>query len=169
MRLLIIFILMLVANISIGQKFVQMETQGRVKVKKFYVGDEITFSLKGDDEFWYTETIDDVLVEENLIVLNGRAVKVGDITAIRSYKGRAFSKSLSNKLFFFSGTWFGYSLIAAALGAAPLTGATAVIGGTAVGLGILIRLLFKKRTWKIGKRRRLRLMNLNFMPRPDNA
>ena len=106
MRWMILFLLLSLNTKSFGQKFLQIEKYGKTKVIKFYVGDELTYQIKGDKKTWYEGTINDLIVDENLIVFENRVVKMKDITAIRTFKHAKLSRSLSFQLpRFCSGIW----------------------------------------------------------------
>ena len=76
MRLIFLFLLIGVTSNSFGQKFLQIEMYGKTKVEKIYVGEELTYQIKGDKKTWYKGTINELIIDENLIVFENRAVKI---------------------------------------------------------------------------------------------
>ncbi len=148
-----------------GQTFIQMEKYGSLKVKKYYPGDQMTFRIKSLGNSWLTETIEDIRVEENYVVFSNRIVALNDITAIRSYRPSRWSKPWSNRLYMFGISWGGFSLLGTLAGW-PLTWAAAIVPATSFAAGLLIRTLFKHKTYKLGKKRWLRALNLNPLPGP---
>lgn len=150
-----------------AQKVLQMEKFGKVKTTKFYIGDEITFTLQDDSKYWYKGVIQDILVEEGLVLMRNQAVKVNEISAIRSFHPSRWSRPISSNLFVFAASWTLFKIATLPFNSGSVFDtkigvADGVIVGSAVVLGFLIRKIFKYRTYKIGKKRRLRLLDLNF-------
>lgn len=153
-----------------AQKVVQLEKRGNPETQKFKIGDELIYTLK-DDETWYTATINDILPEENIILFENRLVKVADITALKFYNNRNWSKNIGNSLFTFSGGWVLFGLIDRAEiadrvglnqqdpGRAPWD-LILIPAGVAIVTGILIKQIFKQHVKKMGKKHRLRLLDL---------
>ena len=164
MRLIFLLLLISVTSSSFAQKFIQIEMYGKTKVKKIYVGEEMTYQIKGDKKTWYTGTINDLLIDENLIVFENRAVKMKDITAVRTFKNAQLSRSLSLQLFIFAAGFGGFTLLATAVGWWEITPFAIIAVGAAIVGGLLIRHLFKWKTYKIGKRKWLRMLDLNVKP-----
>ncbi len=157
--LLCLALFLSLANVF-GQRFVQLEKSGSLRISKFYIGDEITFRL-GTEKYWYTETIQDLLIDDNIILFTHRGVKPEDISAIRSFRNRGWSRAWGLKLYVFGTAWGGFSLLGPFAGI-PLTSLAWIVPATSIVTGFIIQKLFKSRTLKIGKKRRLRMMNLNF-------
>ena len=162
MRYLLLFCIFLSVSVCHAQKFLQMEKAGTFKVKRYYPGDEVTFKISGDDS-WYTEEILDVLVDDGLVLFSYRAIPVTDITHIRSFKMQRWSKPIGNQLYNFGLGWLVFSL-GAALAGTPLTNAVIVVPASSGIIGFLIQKIFRRRTFKMNKSRKLRLLNLTFSP-----
>lgn len=143
-----------------GQKVLQMEKRGKVKTKKYYLGEELTFKLKGGTD-WYTDVMMDIKVEEEIIVFSERFVKVGDIKTIKSYKNARFANRTEKSLYSFGAAWLLFSL-GGTLAGEPLNDLTWKVPTSSVALGFLIKKLFYTRKYKIGKKRRLRVLDLSF-------
>ena len=116
MRLIILLLFIGTSWNSFGQKFLQIEKYGKTKVEKFYIGDELTYQLNGDKKTWYNGTINDLLVDDNIIVFENRAINMKDISAIRTFKHAELSRSLSLQLIAFGIGFGGISLIATLAG-----------------------------------------------------
>ena len=65
-----------------AQKFIQLEKANRARTLKFYVGQDFTYRLKGETE-WFTSTITDVQMDSQKVALDLKPVRVTDIEAIR--------------------------------------------------------------------------------------
>ena len=152
---------------SSAQKILQIEKRNSPKTTKIFIGDEIMYRLP-NDKTWYTGFITDLLVEEKLIALEDRYLPLDSITALGSY--RPWSKAAGTSLFFFGAGWSGMALVGTLTDGNPSTHyrwSDAAVTGAAWGLSYLTPRLFRYRKIKIGKRRRLRLLDLNISPLPD--
>ena len=163
--LLILFLSCIFLSPVLSQKVLQMEKYGKLKTTKYFIGDKLVFQLKGDD-YWYHETIQDIYVNENTILFTNRVIKVDQIVAIKSYKNRNWSRNISTSAYVVSGTFVGLSLLAKAANVGELSRATINLPGVTIIAGWLIRKIFKSRKYKIGNKRRLRLLDLNFHSTP---
>ncbi len=159
---LLLFLLCLIGWQANAQKFVQLEKTTNLKTKRFYIGEEMTYRIN-DDKYWYNDVIKDVLVEDGIILFHNRAVKVGDISAIKTFYNAGWSKGLSWKLYIFAGSYTLLNFASLPLGWS-LSALTWQVPLVAITAGFIVRMLFKSKKYKIGKKRRLRLMNLNFKP-----
>ncbi|MFT5164844.1 MAG: hypothetical protein ACI8P3_000067 [Saprospiraceae bacterium] len=162
MRLIGLILFLAFSNLVYGQKFLQMEKYGSLKVKKYYLGDEITYQINGD-KTWYTETIQDLIIEENIILLANRYLKISDIKTIKSFKSREWSKRTGIQLYGFAGAWILFSVGGALASDWELRWDTAIIAGTAIVTGFLIQKIFKSKKYKIGKKRKLRMLDITMI------
>jgi hypothetical protein len=157
---LILFFFFLSVIPASAQKVLQMEKRGDVKTKKHYLGEELTFQLKGGSD-WYTDVMIDIKVEEDIIVFSERFVKVGDIKTIKTYKNARFANRMEKSLYSFGAAWLLFSL-GGALAGEPLNDLAWQVPAASAGLGFLIKKIFYTRKYRIGKRRRLRALDLSF-------
>ena len=144
---------------SQAQKVLQMERRGKIKTKKYYLGEELTFRLKGSRE-WITDVMMDIKVEEDLIIFSERYVKVSDIKVIKKKRRQAIV--MERSLYIFAGSWVFYSLVGAAFDDGDLTDLTWQVPASSTGLGFLIRRIFYVKKYRMGKRRRLRVLDISF-------
>ncbi len=157
-------LLFLVISTTQAQRYLQMERSGTHKVKRYSPGDEVTFRL-GDDPTWYTEEIREIMVNENLIVFTNRAVRVEEISYIRRFNGRRWSKPVGQQLYNFGLGWLLFSLGDALVGG-DLTNLAFIVPAVAGATGFLIQKIFRQRTFKMKGKRRLRLLDLSFSSFP---
>ena len=163
------FLFIFLSNAAIGQKFLQLEKIHSPKTKKYFPGHEITFQMKGGQ--WYTRVIDDISYERNLILFAKDHVHLDSISAFRLYNQQKWSRPISTQLFNFSMVWTFYSLVDELFrndrfqNIEPIT---YTIPLTSTGTGLLLRNLFKKRTYNLkknekggAKRWRLRVLDLD--------
>ena len=158
--LLSVFVLVLIIawNETQAQKVIRIDNVYNLKSKRFYIGDVLVFQLKGEDH-WYREEIIDIMPDQNAILFSNRVASQGDITAIRTYKVRNFGKVISRSLYTFGSGWLLWSALGTLAGG-TFTLSAVIISGTALMTGLLFDLIFRHRTYKIGKRRVIRLLHL---------
>ncbi|MEO1515919.1 MAG: hypothetical protein AAFV95_12935 [Bacteroidota bacterium] len=149
-----------------AQRVLQLEKYGSAKVKKYFIGDELHFRLKGEKNYWYRDVIEDILADDGIIIFSKRAVKVDEIDAIRSYRVARIVQPIARNLLIFGTTW---GLYAAAI-AWPLGWSVGlldiVVVTTSWATGLLARRIFRYRTFRLGKKRRLRLLSLDWHGAP---
>lgn len=158
--------LMLAGTLLHAQKALQIEKYGSPRTEKIYIGDPITFQLRGEEDF-RSSYIENLRVEDSLVVLSGRYVKVQDIVALR-YE-RTWPRATGLSLFLFGVGWSGFAAIGTALDGDDSTRyrwSDAIVSATSIGLSFSIPLLFKNKTVRMGKRRRLRMVDLRFKLEP---
>ncbi|NET31603.1 MAG: hypothetical protein F6K19_06335 [Cyanothece sp. SIO1E1] len=151
-----------------GQKVMQIETSGRVKTRKIFKGEGLEYNLRESD-VWTYGVIEDFNIERNLIVFGDRYVNVDEIAAIRYYQPAARRGGI--QLALFGAAWSTFALVGTATDGNPDTNyrwSDAIVTGTAMGLGYATAQLFKYKKFKIGKRRRLRLIDLTFLAPPND-
>lgn len=150
-------------NSIFAQKLLQIEKVGTLKVQRFYIGDEVVFQLEGETEnYWYRERIQDIMVESKSVLFTNRLIKIADITKIRTFNNQGWSRGLSTNAFVASGGFVGLSLIASAVTEFMLSPATVILPGVTIIAALAIRIIFRRKTHRMGKRRRLRVLDLNF-------
>ena len=161
-----LFLLFAITETSFGQKFLQLERVHSPKTRKYYPGDEITFQVKGGQ--WYTRTIEDVSYDQHFVIFSNGHVSVDSITAFRTFDVQKWSRPIGNQLVNFAIAWTGFAIIAAAVDEGDsYSKGDAGVAVVSAGLGLAVRMLFKKRTFKItknakgeNKKWRLRVLDL---------
>jgi len=149
------------SNASHGQKAIQLEKRGSFKTQKYYIGDILVYKLKSDRGNWLDEVITDIHIEDRLVQFENRAVYIDSIAAIRIPGGPGYRTAhLIFKTFGYS--WYFWTLVSLAYGES-LTTTKAVVGGGSLLIAWLLKQVFFK-THKIGKAKRLRLIDLTYYP-----
>ncbi len=155
---------------SPAQVYLQMEKRGSARTTKFRPGDVLTWRMHGD-KHWYQAELIRLIPEDSLVVFADRYVSLGQIAAIRSFARARWSKPLAYQLYLFGASWSGYALLAALLDETdPYGRGDLAVTLSALTAGLLIRQAFKQRTFRMGKRWRLRIVDLRvhqsrFLPR----
>lgn len=166
MKYLSILLFLCLCHVAVSQKFLQIEKLHSPKTRKFSVGTEITFQLKGGQ--WYTRVLEDINFDKQYMLFSNGHIKVEDITAVKTFKHRKWSRGMSNQLLMFAPIWGTYRGIdTLAFGGDKFGTGDYVIMGSAIGVGLLLRVIFKSRTFnfqkngKASKRWRLRVLDLD--------
>ncbi len=155
---LVFLVLCFSPDIFFAQKFIQLEKANKARTIKFYAGEEITYRLKSDTD-WFTATITDVQMDSQRVALDLKYLPVGDIAAIRlQYPG--ILRSLGPSFMIFGASWGGFSLIGAAFDDYKLTAGTAIVTGTGLASGFILHQIFKSKKIKLNERRRLRAVEV---------
>lgn len=160
MRLFILlgFGFLLLPSATHAQKFLQLEKANRAKTTKFYVGQDLTYRLKGNDE-WYTSTITNVQMDSQLVAFDWKPVAVANIEAVR-LQHAPILRTLGPMLMIFGASWAGFSLVGAAFDNYKLTAGTAIVSGTGLASGFILYQIFKHKRVRLSERRRLRAVEV---------
>lgn len=165
MKYLVPAILLLFTTQAFAQKCLQMEKYGSTKRDRIYIGETITFTLFNDDTGWKTRMITDFDVENGFVVFGQQRVHIDSIASIQldkrngmKFLGTVFMAGGANTILFS----IGYPL---AIGASPEWVGVGW-GAGFLGLGYLLRKLDRPKKFKIGKRKRLRLLDLTMIAPP---
>lgn len=150
-----------------SQIFLQLEKFNSPKTIKFIEGDELEFRLHAYPKTWRTGVLEQILIEEETIVLDGDFFQLDELKDIRIY--RPWAQILGRSFIQFSVAWFAYAVVIDLFNIGSLFGEdfqigadTLIVGGTAFGLGVLFRKVFGRKKFKLGKNSRLRLLDISF-------
>ena len=144
-----------------SQIYLQVEKYNSLKTIKFQPGDQIDFRLHAYPDTWRRGILSDILVEEQVIILDGDLFKLDDIKDIRIFKPWALGLGL--RLQQFAAVWALYAVVLQIVSDDFDIGIdTVAIGAGSYGLGWLIRKIFGKKRFKLGKNSRLRIIDLRF-------
>lgn len=162
--LLLILLCMMCSFLLPGQKIFQVEKAGSLKTWRFHVGDEITFSSVGAPDQFYTREIVDIFPEVGLIRLPDAAFHLDSIAVVAFPGSNSWAKGLGASILTFTGVWTLYSLLDMVINTrSPAPFQYYVAGGGAVS-GSVLQWGIPETKRKIGKRYRVRLLDLTFYP-----
>lgn len=159
----VIFLLLLFSSFTFfasAQKILQIETYGRAKTEKLFIGQGITYQLK-DSEDWHYVVIEDLLIDQQLIQTVRGYLKLSEIGALRTERG--WSKATQVSLMTFGAAWSAFALVGYATDGRPETSysaSDAVVSATSIASGWLIGKIFKYKKIKLGKRKNLRMIEI---------
>ena len=145
-----------------AQKILQIEKYGKLKTKRYYIGDEMIYRLKGD-KVWYRATLEDIKVEDKIILFDNGFVKLGDIHSIKSHHNRSWSSKAGYSLMVFGASWSFFALGGMLVDSERFAyqQSDAIVTGTTLASGWLIRKIFQSKTYKMGKRKWLRVLDIS--------
>ncbi len=162
MRTIVLFFLLAAFSPLAAQKVLQIEKFGSPKTEKIFIGQPISYRLQGEKGFRLAY-IEGFRIEDSLIVLGDRYVNVYDIKALRFE--RNWPRAARSMLFWFGIGWSGFAAIGTATDGNPdsrYRWPDAIVSATSLSLSYAILPIFRYKTIRLGKRHRLRLLDLNF-------
>ncbi len=147
-----------------AQKYVQIETYGKIKTLRFAEGDEIEFQHSQFPNVWMKRQILKIDADEQMMYLTDAVIPLRTIYKVRidnpsflRHAIFAFAYSSAVSTFLYSGwTWIFVGVppnwIAITIVAAPFT------------IGYFIKKWTKYKVYHINQRRRLKALDLSFYP-----
>ena len=163
----ILFLIFLISGclfqISVNaQKYLDLEYANRVKPYRYSLGESFTYQTKNDG-VWYTANIKDLHHESGSLYLENTLIKLEDITQVRTYRNRGWSKAIGTSLLSFGAGWLGFSAVGYLSSPDDIDWNSAlIISGSSALLGYGIQIPFRHETHKMGQKRRLRIVDLRF-------
>ncbi len=157
---LCLLFLLFLSSFSFGQKILQIETYGRAKTEKLFIGQGITYQLK-DSEDWHYVVIEDLLVDQQLIQTVRGYLKLSEIGTLRTERG--WSQAAKVSLITFGAGWSLFGLIGYATDGNPdskYSAGDAIFSASTIATGFLIGKIFKYKKTKLGKRKNLRMIEI---------
>jgi hypothetical protein len=145
-----------------AQKFLLIEKAGRARTERLMIFDELTFQLKDDDKGWYTRPIYDLDADAQLLQLGESWFSLADISSIRLKRQRTWANVVGLSL-----AAGGTSMILGDLwytlrGHPELTQGGWEFGLVNIGVGLGLRSLLAPIRYKLGKNKRLRVIDVSF-------
>ncbi len=160
---LILTTLFLLGTTSKAQKCLQLERAGSLKKIRYYIGDDITFKLYNDDAGWYTRTITEIDVDGRKLDFFGHRVSIDSISMIQMKRGNGM-QIVGGALQVGGANTILFSITYPLFNNASPDWVGVGSGVAIMGIGTMLRWLFKTKRFVIGKNKRLRLLDLNFGP-----
>ena len=146
-----------------AQKVLQIERFGKAKTEKIFIGQAVTFQLKEQGEpTWYTAVVEDLFVEDSVVLLGPRYIHIKNIDALKYDRG--WTKVANRSLLTFGLSWSGFAFVGTLTDNNPDTNyrwSDAAVTGTSLLIALALPKLFGTKKIKFGKRKRLRMLNLN--------
>lgn len=160
-KIIVLLLSFFAFNNANGQVVLYLEDMKEEKPIKYYEGQMLSFISAEYPDEWQEIKIERILVEEKILLFAGGMVNLEDILKIR--RSRGWANVTGTMLQTFGGSWFVFGGLAH-FGTSSFTFGidTLVIGATAIGVGWLIKKFFKYKKYKIGKKNRLKILDLSW-------
>ena len=139
----------------------QIEKYGSAKTQKFHIGDEFYIRAEGYENSWEFVEILDIYIQDSIIVFDNGSMHVGDITALQTRGQRQFGKIFKLTFVNFGTGIMVYSLYDLIAGR-PYNWNAPIVAGSSFATGYLGQLILNQRYHRMGKRKRLRVLDLSF-------
>ncbi len=145
-----------------AQRILLLEKTNSAQTAKVYEGETLKFRMEGDD-FWQSGPIREMRPDIQALVINDRFILLEEIEIV--HRGKTFAAAAGYSLMTFGAAWsifagLGYNTDGdpnSQYGAMDL-GVTAV----SIGSGFLLNKLLGQNKFRVGKKRRLRIVDINF-------
>ncbi len=160
--ILFLLLTLFVVESATAQKYVLIERAGNPRTERIAMYDELTFKLKDDVTGWQTRQILDMDANGQLIRLGDAWVELKEIEWIKLQRQRVIANVLGGALqvggisMFMGDLWF------TVVGEPQYSEGGMEFGLLNFAVGTGIRLLFAPITYKLGKQKRLRVVDLTF-------
>lgn len=159
-------LIILAIQFSTAQKFIQLELPGDPIAFKYFEGSSIAYKLADYPDDFFNKVIRTIDIENELLVFDDGFIEVSEITHIRRF--RPWAKALGYSLNTFGVVWLGFGALGAVFTEDDGMGNegtrfgwdTAIIGGTAILTGWILRKWLYKKDYKLGKHARLRMLDI---------
>ena len=148
-----------------AQKVVQLETRGKIRTQKFFMGEELSVMLDSED-FWRHTRVLDIDLDEQTIEFEYGSAHINEIGAIKTPAQRARGKNWRNKLLLSSAGFLIYAPLEIIYQDDPNW--PLIAGGLGLGVvGVILKPIFDQFSkHNLGKRKRLRLLDLSLPDEP---
>lgn len=148
---------------SQAQIKLQMDKFGKRKSLDSYEGQTILVRMKQEKRFRPLE-IKKLYPDAHAMLTQHGLIQLDDIIRVRTYKRKNLNKLFKGLAISYGGSLLAYSTVAYVGYKTPYN--WELIGGSLIGIGVtwLTLKIFNRKTYKIGKRRKLRIIDLNVLP-----
>lgn len=159
MKKIMLLLLLLPTTLSFAQKMLLLENARKVKPVKFFVGEMLHYKLSEEQSTWFSDEIVDVLPDEQTLILGIQKVKINEIAML--HFPRPILNGLGKQMTLFGVQLLFYSTIGVVSNPKDSFAKKALlVGGASVGTSILVMKIFKHKKIKMGKKHRLRVIEI---------
>ena len=141
-----------------GQEVLLLEVKSQIEAIRFVPGDVLIYKVK-DSKEWQERTIIRLIPSSGVILFEDGMEQVEEIGSVRLYNNVA--KSIGKLLTGFGASWLLFGVVLDVAGKESFSWTTLAIGATGIGIGQLFLRVAGKRTHKLNKYNRLRLVDLS--------
>lgn len=152
-----------------GQKFLIIERTGTPKTEKIAVFDELTFQLEGDDKGWYTRQILDLNADAQMVLLGETWKPISEISRIKLKRQRVLANVIGGALMGGGASMILGDLFYTIRGKEEYTQGGIEFGLVNLGVGFGIRALLAPIKYNLGKKTRLRVIDITYRTSNSNT
>jgi hypothetical protein len=162
MRLFLICLLLTVSSFAFSQKVLRLDTKSTASKMSFFIGQTITFKLDDvkNNDIWFTEPIVDFDIERGIIQFDKWQVHYKDIIAIRNPNSNRFGKTMATTIKTFGAGLIVFGALGSLSKDCPNCKEAVILGVGISALGWILDWIIPTRVYKLGKKNRLRLLDL---------
>lgn len=166
MRLLLLSLLLLFSSAAFAQKVLKLDTPKNPSKAAYYIGSTIIFKLENnkDNTIWYQERIVDLDTDRGIIQFESWKIHVSDIITVKNPNARRFLRTTGTMLKGFGLGLIFFSTIGRVAPQCDNCNEALVVGAGTTLVGWILERLSGVKSYKIGKRNKLRLLDLT--PKP---
>ncbi len=143
-----------------AQKRLQIEKKNSLRLLKYQIGDSFTYQTKLGGKIWYSSEIKDIDAQNKLLYLDNVILKLDQISAVKSFQNRGWSRGFAHTLRTFALSWTTFAAVDQITGGDTDWKVNAIAAGVPLTLSIPLQLLFESKTHKLNKKFSLRLLDL---------
>jgi hypothetical protein len=169
MRYFLLCFCFFIVSLAFSQKVLKLDTPKKPSKMSFLIGETITFRLEDTKEnpVWYTERILDFDVDKGTIVFDKWQIHYQDITHVRNGRARQRARTTGAMLKTFGVGLIGFSTLGRLTKNCPNCNEALVAGAGSTLVGWLIQKISGPKSYKIGTKNKLRLLDLTPIPKKD--
>ena len=161
--LLILALVFMLISHADSQKFLIIEKAGSPKTERIAIFDELKFQLKDDDKGWYTRQIMDLNADAQLLLLGDTWIPVQDIARIHLKRQRAIANILGGAMQGGGASMIlGDTYYTVVRNEPQYTEGGMEFGAVNLLVGTLVRALWRPVKYKLGNKKRLRVIDITF-------
>jgi hypothetical protein len=153
---------MLLSREGTAQVFLQLEKSGTLKTIRYYEGDVLTFRLRNDDKGWHERTIVSLDTEGRRIIFPGVAVHIDSMEAIRLDRKAVAAQIVGSALQIGGINLMLFEGYEAIFTSNDVDWVAFASGALNIGVGTLVKKIFRRAVFRVSPRKRLRVLDLNF-------
>ena len=141
-----------IKDLQRNERYVALDKPGKVNRLRFYQGQKLTFRFSGDKR-WYDPILNNI--DDSSFVAFDTRIFLSDISTVKVYRERRFLRLLQ-KFCFIAGV--GYFFADLVNHSFTTTEGSLIVTGSFLGAGGLFSIPLFPRKYKLGKKRRLRVL-----------
>jgi hypothetical protein len=163
--LYLILLILVCVQMGFAQKIMQIETVNKARSIRLHQGETLVFQLRDPNPIWEEAIMNDFDVEKQTVTLGFQEFKISEIAAIKLPKHR-FVQVMGAQFIIFGISWTAATAIGDFWYKDDVNWTTAaIISGTSIPLGFL---MLRPKKVKLGKRKRLRVLDISYPGSPED-